>query len=122
MQLTLEWSGYYGLNVPNILSKASHRGGVYKIAVKNPKGEYRPIYVGQSKELAKRLGQYANHDTDNGCLLNFLLKNVCYFNVAEVLGERDRDACEKALYDFYTPLCNDRDKIPDAYRLDINNN
>ena len=120
--MTLEWIGYYKLTSDNIDSHVPVGPGIYRIGVELKNGKIRPIYVGQTEGLEDRMTQYLNEDTENKCLLNHLKKYICYFKVAEVSAQDDRDAGERALYDEYETECNDPDKIPDVEPADINFN
>ena len=118
--MTLKWIGYYKLTEENINSYVPVNAGIYRIGVELKNDKIKPIYVGQSKGLEERMFQYLNKDTDNDCLLEHLKKHICYFKVAEVGSQSDRDAGEKALFEKFDPECNDPDKIPDVKPADIN--
>lgn len=122
--MTLKWIGYYKLTKENIEKYVPVGAGIYRIAVEdeNDSSKVNVVYVGQTKSLEDRMFQYLNEDTDNNCLLRHLRNDVCYFKVAEVGTQSERDAGERALYDKYGPKCNDPDKIPDVEPADINFN
>lgn len=118
--MKLNWIGYYKLDSENIDKYVPVGGGIYRLGVELQSGKIRHIYVGQSKNLEDRMNQYLNKDTDNKCLINHLQNHICYFKVAEISSQEDRDAGERALYDHFKTECNDPDKIPDVGPLDIN--
>lgn len=123
IKMTLHWVGTYKLTSANVDSYAPKEPGVYRISTKQTDGGLRVVYVGQTEDLCKRMGQYVNKDTDNECLLNHLGNHICYFRVAEVANSDDRDAAERALFEYFDhPECNDPDKIPDVGPLEINFN
>ena len=119
--MKLKWIGAYELNKSNIDGYVPNVAGIYRISVKQNDDSLKVVYVGQTEDLVDRMSQYLNKDTDNDCLLNHLNKHYCYFKVAEVVYQRDRDAGEKALFEHFGPnLCNDPDKIPNVEPADIN--
>lgn len=120
--MILKWVGYYKLAKSNIDSYVPVNAGIYRIGIGLKNGDIKVIYVGQTENLEDRMFQYFNQDTDNKCLLGHLKEHVCYFKVAKVEIQADRDAGERALYDKYKPDCNDPDKIPNVEPADINFN
>lgn len=96
--------------------------GVYRISVKLINGNLKVIYVGQTNDIHHRMKQYLNFDTDNLCLLNHLKQHNCYFRAARVNTQTDRDACEKALFEFFNPECNNPNGIPNVQAAQININ
>ena len=118
--MKLQWSKVYRLTSDNVDEYVPESPGVYRISVELKNNKLKVVYVGQTKDLEDRLNQYVNSDTDNDCLLNHLEKHICYFRVAKVADDDDRDGAERALYDHFKPECNDEDKIPDVEPADIN--
>ncbi len=118
--MILNWIGYYKLTEANINSHVPIKAGIYRLGIELKDGNIRCVYVGQSEDLESRMSQYLNQDTDNKCLLGHLREHICYFKVAEVSTQSNRDAGERALFNKFKPECNDPDKIPNVEPADIN--
>lgn len=101
-------------------SQVSSSAGIYRISVKMKDDSLKVIYVGQSADLKQRMLQYVNEDTDNECLLKNLQNYMIFFRVAEVATQEGRDAGEKALFEHFSPECNDPDSIPAVQPSNIN--
>lgn len=118
--MQFQWSGVYRLDSDNVNKYVPANSGVYRISVEQTDGTKKVVYVGQTEDLEGRLNQYVNKETDNDCLLNHLKNHICYFRYAKVSQAGDRDGAERALYNHFSPECNDADKIPDVPASDIN--
>lgn len=118
--MILNWSKVYRLNQENVTSHVPSSAGIYRISVKMENANPKVVYVGQSVDLRERMLQYVNEDTDNACLLDHLQKHIPLFRVAKVATQAERDAGERALFEHFSPECNDPDNIPDVQPSDIN--
>jgi excinuclease UvrABC nuclease subunit len=118
--MSLNWIGAYSLNQENVDRHVPANAGIYRISIRMKDKSLKVVYVGQSDDLRQRIHQYLNEDTENSCLLNHLRNHIPYFCVAEVSTQAERDAGERALFEHFSPECNDPDKIPDVRPSDIN--
>lgn len=83
--------------------------GVYLLWVKLKNGKWRCFYVGQARDLERRLLDHLSDDEENPCLKKHVAEYKCGFEYAEVPLQKDRDGIEKYLYDHYGPECNQID-------------
>lgn len=119
--LKLNWKGYYVYNYDNVHKYAPTKGGVYKISIKQQSGKLAVRYIGQANDLDRRLKEHLNLDNEqNKCLVEKLSKYHAEFSFAEISMQSDRDGAEKVLYDYYKPICNDPDAIPNGPNIEIN--
>jgi excinuclease UvrABC nuclease subunit len=120
-KIELTWQGYYEYTSDNVQKYAPTNAGVYKIGIKQKDGKLAVRYVGQANDLDRRLKEHLDlKNEQNECLAERLKKYHAEFSFAEVSIQGDRDGAEKALYDFYTPDCNDPDGIPNGPDIEIN--
>lgn len=120
-KIELTWQGYYEYTSDNVQKYAPTNAGVYKIGIKQKDGKLAVRYIGQANDLARRLKEHLDlKNEQNECLAERLKKYHAEFSFAEVSIQGDRDGAEKALYDFYTPDCNDPDGIPNGPDIEIN--
>lgn len=107
----LEWEGYHLYTLENIERHVEERGGIYKLAIlKNNK--YEVFYINKSSNLLKSLKD--NLDTendDNFYILKMMKEGKCFFNVAYLFKEDDREEFEKALYTYYNLKNGYSDKV-----------
>ena len=112
--ITLNWSGYKKLTEDGINSLPTY-SGVYKLATYNTQSElYTPFYVGQAEDIKARTQQHAGENEENSCINTNFDKYSVYMNHTAVSKQEDRDAVEVALYNRYTPECNNKDSLPDV--------
>ncbi|MCC6323771.1 GIY-YIG nuclease family protein [Candidatus Nomurabacteria bacterium] len=120
-KIELTWQGYYEYTSDNVQKYAPTNAGVYKIGIKQKDGKLAVRYIGQANDLDRRLKEHLDlKNEQNECLAERLKKYHAEFSFAEVSSQGDRDGAEKALYDFYTPDCNDPDGIPNGPDIEIN--
>jgi len=119
--LQLNWKGYYEYTTENVQKYAPNRAGVYKISVKQEGGDLKVRYVGQANDLDRRLKEHLDTDNEqNDCLAERIKKYHTEFSFAEISNQNDRDGAELALYNHYSPKCNDPDGIPNGPDIEIN--
>lgn len=104
--LELHWSAYQPLTFDNVQRLAPIEGGVYKLAHPNSEGTLTVFYVGQADNLDSRLKEHLSEAETNACIKRKVGRGDAVFAYAKVLGQRDRDGAERALYDFFKPECN----------------
>lgn len=119
--IKLDWKGYFEYIESNVQKYAPTKAGVYKIGIKQQNGKLAVRYVGQANDLDRRLKEHLDFDSEeNECLVERLRKYHAEFSFAEVSTQSNRDGTEKALYDFYEPICNDPDATPKGPDIEIN--
>ncbi len=119
--LQLDWQGYYEYITDNVQKYAPATGGVYKISIKQNDGTLKVRYIGQANNLDRRLKEHLDTDNEpNECLAERIKKYHAEFSFAEINEQEDRDGAELALYNHYTPVCNDSVDIPSGPDVDIN--
>lgn len=119
--LKLDWQGYYKYVPESVQKYAPTNGGVYKISFEQNDGKLKVRYVGQANDLDRRLKEHLDlKNEENECLAGRLRKYRAEFAFAEISTQNDRDGAEKALYDYYKPVCNDEDAIPNGPDIEIN--
>jgi len=104
--LKLDWSLYRPLTSGNVQTFAPIEDGVYKLAHPNNAGNLTVFYVGQADNLDSRLKEHLSKTEPNTCIRNKIAKGDAVFAFAKVVGQRDRNGAERALYDIYQPACN----------------
>jgi len=120
-KIRLDWKGYYEYTIDNVQKYAPTTAGVYKIGIKQQDGNLKVRYVGQADDLDRRLKEHLDFENEkNKCLIERLQKYHARFSFVEVGIQNDRDGVEKALYDYYEPICNDQDAIPNGPDIEIN--
>ena len=100
---------------------------VYKIAIPNPNNQnLMVVYVGQTNNLKRRVGEHLNIDIENNEeLFNIISSGNSFISVAIVRTQQERDGAEKSLYNHYSQLgelVNDPNHIPNVPLLNINFN
>ncbi len=119
-QVHLDWAPYRSYTRENVRLYAPLEGGVYKLAYRNTNGTLTVFYVGQGKNLDKRLTDHLSAAEPNPYMRDNLRAYPCYFTYAKVRSAFDRDGCERALYLHYRTECNDPDAIPSRPDLEVN--
>lgn len=115
--MKLEWSSLYEYNGSNVNVYAPLSAGVYRLSCQMD--DKRPVfYVGQTDNLDQRLRYHLSNEEANGCIVRKLRRYTCYFRFAKVERQADRNGAERALYDHFSPECND--VVPPGPAADIN--
>ena len=116
--MKLNWTERIRLNQSGI-SRIKEVSGIYRLIYYSAeKDKYYVYYVGQAENLNKRLVEHLPDTETNNCCKGYLKNYTCYFRVAGVSNQINRDGAEVALYNHFEPTCVDR--IPDADPIDIN--
>lgn len=105
--IVLQWSRrirWVGENATVIPLKAD----VYALITKHADGKYYRDYVGQSENLVHRFLDHLSPSEPNACVRRKLRNEVAYFRYALVASRDDRLDAEQALYDSYSPMCNEK--------------
>lgn len=112
---------YYRYTLENVNEFASIKSGVYKISFKQDTGYLKVRYIGQAKNILDRLKQHLDFKNEkNECLVERLRQYHAEFAYAVVDSQEDRDGAERALYNYYEPICNNSDAIPNGPSLIVN--
>jgi len=80
---------------------------VYLLYVKLKSDNWRCYYVGQAKDLEKRLLEHLSSDEPNSCVKNHVMKHTNQYQYAKVPKQNDREGIERYLYDELSPECNE---------------
>lgn len=94
------------------------KSGVYEILVKGADG-YMRRYVGQADNLNIRYLQHLSSEEENPKIREGVRNNTCGFDYALVDDEDDRKDAEKALYEKYDYIWNDKEPEGSGRNLDI---
>jgi len=118
--MKIEWSTFHSVYSESEVKKyIPTESGVYLLWVKLAKSEkWRCFYVGQAKDLEKRLIEHLSANEENDCIKKKVAEKVCGFEYAKVAKQNDRDGIEKYLYDHYKPECNVQD--PGGMATEVN--
>jgi excinuclease UvrABC nuclease subunit len=119
-KLLVEWSFWLDYTHDNVQRYAPMSAGVYVLATKLKNGNVLIFYVGQAEDLDKRLKEHLSENEPNKCVRDEVKNYLCAFRYAKVSSQADRDRAERALYNRFTPKCNDPDRIPDVPGVEIN--
>jgi excinuclease UvrABC nuclease subunit len=120
LKLYLSWNGYHEYNENIVLRLVPDDAGVYKLSVQLKNGRLKPFYVGQTKNLKKRLQEHLKTYETNACIKKQVNHYICHFKFALLSRQEERDGAERALYLHYKPECNDPEAIPSGPDIDIN--
>ena len=116
--MNLKWTGRTPLTKVNV-DNLRNLAGVYRLIYYDAtKEKYIVYYVGQAKDLNKRLSEHLLGNEKKKCCEGYLNKYDCYFRATAISKESDRDGAEVALYNRFEPPC--VDKIPDVDPIEIN--
>lgn len=102
----LKWYGsenYDGIEVAVV----PEQPGVYKIHGKYENGEWRVVYIGQTKNLNAALRLHLQSFEPNQNLRTYLQKYVCGFSYAAVPDSAMREQCYRALCEEFEPELNE---------------
>lgn len=97
----MKWSPCYPYTTSNVRTFAPSTTGLYRLLIRN-----RIFYIGQSKDLRKRLLEHLHRREGNRCIKRHLLTYSCFFRFAvlepcSALLQAERDHIRK-----YNPPCN----------------
>jgi len=116
--MNLNWSKLIELN-ENGVSIVNEVPGVYRLSYANLRdGKIYVYYVGQAANIKTRMEQHLPNTEVNECCKKYLNDYKCYFRLAIVNNQADRDGAEVALYNHFSPSC--PEKIPDVQAIEIN--
>ncbi len=104
-KLHLDWANYRPYTHENVHSHAPTSAGVYKLAYPNA-DNLIVFYIGQADNLDTRLKEHLSDSEQNQCIKQKLARGDCQFTYAVVPNKNDRDGAERALYDYFKPVCN----------------
>lgn len=116
-RLTLEWSPVRLHTESNVRVNAPLSAGVYWLSYKSD-DKVRVFYVGQADNLDKRLRDHLSASEPDLCIRGYVQNRTCYYRFARVARQADRNGAERALYDHFSPACND--VAPPGPAADIN--
>ena len=118
MQLT--WSDRIELSEVGV-ERVNKVSGVYKLIYHDTvEDKYYVHYVGQTSDLNARLESHLPGNEVNSDCNKILNYYDCFFRVAGVPKQSDRDGVEAALHDHYKPKCCKRS--PDVVPIEVNFN
>ena len=80
--------------------------GVYRFSYLHENGNYYVCYVGQSKDIKKRLLEHLSDAEPNTRLKTYLKSERCFFRYAQITKQYVCDAVERQAYKYYQPSCN----------------
>lgn len=106
IKILLQWSGRIRWTAENA-SFIPQKAGVYALITKHADGTHYRDYVGQSSDLHQRFLDHLSPSEPNACVRRKLRNEVAYFRYALVASRDDRLDAEQALYDSYSPSCNE---------------
>ena len=106
--MRLEWSVFHDLNVSNIKKYVPTTGGVYTLwwQLKKTK-KWWCYYVGQGKNLEKRIGDHLLTSEPNACIRGTIKNYKNKFHYAK-LEKKYRDGVETYLIEEYKTLKTDK--------------
>ena len=90
----------------NKLSVIPEKPGVYILSTELTNGEYGVIYVGQSKNLNKRISQHFDESETNLELRKHLKKNYTHKISYAECDNKYLDPIEKYLIEYFNPIFN----------------
>lgn len=113
--ISVEFSGYYPLTFSSVHDNAPASGGVYEISLKSelvdyPLGSSPCIYIGSTKNLAKRLDEHMGGNNRNGNLVHFVNDFECSYRYVTLSCDLRKE--EGRIYDLFVakysapPKCN----------------
>jgi len=111
LTVVVSWSSFLELNRENVNRLNSGLAGVYEIWLGYTDGSKRRIYVGQASDLASRLSTHLQ-SSDNACVRGYVSRYQCFFRLALLSKQQERDGAERALYLRHNHHCNDPGGIP----------
>ena len=97
----MHWSPLYEYDRRNVQSQAPAGQGVYALSDLD-----RIFYVGQCRNLKRRLLQHLKHTNTNHLVTRYLKRGCCFFRFAQIESARDLIDVERALIRRYRPPCN----------------
>ncbi len=103
----MKWSTCYSYTRNNVKIYAPTSGGIYRLLIKN-----RIFYIGQGKNLQRRLFEHLSTHKRSRCLNRYLQNYSCFFRFSEL--DRDEDLLQTERNEIlrYNPPCNVADHPP----------
>jgi hypothetical protein len=125
--LGLDWKGgrfEHALDIVDVPQKS----GVFKLHARKENGEWEVFFVGQAKNLYMTLLAYLGTITEgdaeaagiNACAKERIATSEVAYSYAVVEDERDRLGCVRSLYNFFQPVCNQPEHVPDIHDIGCN--
>lgn len=116
--MQIKWTELIELTDKGV-SRIREIAGVYRLSYYDRATQkYYVYYIGQAENLNTRLSEHLEGNEENECCEKHLQRYSCYFRVAAVARQADRDSIEVALYNHFNPSCTE--KIPDVQPADVN--
>jgi len=106
MSFYVSWFKILPYSKKSVIDNIEDIGGIYKLLYKNANGMLIVFYVGQADELRTKLLLHLNKSENNLCVKTMLNTERCYFHVAYLKNQGDRNCAERFLYEHYLPDCN----------------
>ncbi|GAH76029.1 unnamed protein product [marine sediment metagenome] len=97
----MKWSTCYSYTRDNVKIYVPTSKGVYRLLIKN-----RIFYIGQAKNLQKRLLEHLGTRERNRCLKKYLQNYSCFFRFSELNCDEDLLQTERDQILKYNPPCN----------------
>lgn len=115
---TLTWSTLTPISEEAVRALPDNIPGVYRLSYLREDGKYYVFYVGQARDIKKRLLEHLSPEEQNVSIKNYLAKGSA-FRYTQITQEDIRSAIEKQAYRYYQPSCN---QVEPAGREDIKGN
>jgi len=97
----MKWSPCYPYTRMNVQTYAPINKGIYRLLIKN-----RIFYIGQGKNLQRRLLEHLKTREGNRCLKRYLQNYSCFFRFVELNSVEDILQTERDQILKYKPFCN----------------
>jgi len=97
----MRWSACHLYTRANVRTYAPINKGIYRLLIKN-----RIFYIGQGKNIQKRLLEHLGTREQNRCLKKYLKNYSCLFRFAELNSVEDILQTERDQILKYKPPCN----------------
>jgi excinuclease UvrABC nuclease subunit len=117
-KIELQWAPYRPYKDDNVERYVPVNPGVYKLAVPNSEGTLNVFYVGQAENLRQRLKDHLSGFEANLCIRQHVQRGDSHFTYAVLHNKGDRDGAERALFDYWKPVCNKT--VPPGPAIPIN--
>jgi len=116
--VVLKWSKYVTCSKEKIDSRVPARSGVYKLARSSGAGRMKVFFVGQAEDLGERVAVHLGAGEPNAAIKKTMAAGTCKVAFATLASSKQRDGVERALYDYYGPVCNT--KAPTGPAIEAN--
>lgn len=101
------------------IDKLENKPGIYRLIYFSPtRNNYYVYYVGQANDLKKRMYEHLLGNELNECCVKYLRSYTCYFRLARIDKQSERDGAEVFMFEHFKPEC--VEKVPDVDPIDIN--